>query len=160
MCTILRTGTHSCSNTKALTFVWIQNSVCHFEIHPDETCEPVLLYTGKQYAYMRRLCGFIFVDNLTVDTDNHSNVCVCNFTKINGWISIIQLLSHYTSSCSIIICWFKICFPLLLGWILLQQEHYYSTIICNNSWHKLRRIDKVLWLLSIMMWKAHKCWNK
>lgn len=79
------TGTHLGINTKAPTFVWIQNSVGHFEIHPDEAHGPVLLYTGKLCAYRRTLCGFIFVYNLIVDTDDYSNVCVCNFTKINGW---------------------------------------------------------------------------
>lgn len=28
------------------------------------------------------LCDFIFVGNITIDTSNHSNICVCNFTKI------------------------------------------------------------------------------
>lgn len=50
---------------------------------------------------MRTLCGFIFVDNLIVDTDNYSNVCVRNFTKINGWdfnysapVTLHQLLQY------------------------------------------------------------------
>ena len=33
---------------------------------------------------MRTLCDFIFVDNITVDTSNRSNICVCNLTKMMG----------------------------------------------------------------------------
>lgn len=33
---------------------------------------------------MKTLCAFIFVDNTTIYTSNHSDICVCNFTKIIG----------------------------------------------------------------------------
>ncbi|KAK4825915.1 hypothetical protein QYF61_003410 [Mycteria americana] len=33
---------------------------------------------------MRTFCDSVFVDNATVDIGNHSNICVCNFTKIMG----------------------------------------------------------------------------
>lgn len=41
------------------------------------------------------------VDNLIADTDNYSNVCVHNFTKVNGWnfnysapVTLCQLLLY------------------------------------------------------------------
>lgn len=33
---------------------------------------------------MRTSCDFVFVDNVTLDTSNHSNVCACNFIEITG----------------------------------------------------------------------------
>ena len=33
---------------------------------------------------MRTSCNFILIGNITVDTSNHSNACVCNFTNIMG----------------------------------------------------------------------------
>ncbi|XP_067170013.1 uncharacterized protein [Apteryx mantelli] len=61
-----------------------EQNVCHFEIHPDETPETVLVYIGKGCVCMRTLCNLIFIDNITVDTSNHSNICVCNFSKVMG----------------------------------------------------------------------------
>ena len=57
---------------------------------------------------MRTLCDFIFVDNITVDTSNHSNIC--NFTKVVGCdfnyaapVTSYQLLqSNYTLSQSLL----------------------------------------------------------
>ncbi|KAK4811143.1 hypothetical protein QYF61_019774 [Mycteria americana] len=83
-----------------------EQNVCHFEIRPDEAPETVLVYIGKGCVCMRTLCDFIFVDNVTVDTSNRSNICVCNFTKIVGCdfnysapVTSYQLLqSNYTLS--------------------------------------------------------------
>uniref|UniRef100_A0A8C3PND6 Uncharacterized protein n=1 Tax=Calidris pygmaea TaxID=425635 RepID=A0A8C3PND6_9CHAR len=61
-----------------------KQNVCHFEIHLNENPETVLIYTGKGCVCMRTLCSTILVDSLTIDTSNHSNVCVCNFTRIIG----------------------------------------------------------------------------
>ncbi|XP_075344890.1 uncharacterized protein LOC142402885 [Mycteria americana] len=61
-----------------------EQNVCHFEVQPDEAPETVLVYIGKGCVCMRTFCDFVFVDNAAVDTGNHSNVCVCNFTKIMG----------------------------------------------------------------------------
>ncbi|KAK4806386.1 hypothetical protein QYF61_016236 [Mycteria americana] len=57
-----------------------EQNVCHFEIYPDEAPETVLVYIGKGCVCMRTLCDFIIVDNITVDTSYHSNICVRNFT--------------------------------------------------------------------------------
>ncbi|XP_068521809.1 uncharacterized protein [Anas acuta] len=59
-------------------------NICHFAMHPNETLETVLVYIGKGCVCMRTHCDSIVVDNTVVDTSNHSNVCVCNFTKILG----------------------------------------------------------------------------
>ncbi|KAI6058574.1 Protein NYNRIN [Aix galericulata] len=61
-----------------------EQSICHFEIHPNETLETVLVYIGKGCVCMRTHCDSIVIDNTIVDTSHHSNVCVCNFTKILG----------------------------------------------------------------------------
>ncbi|XP_072707269.1 uncharacterized protein [Ciconia boyciana] len=61
-----------------------EQNVCHFEVQPDEAPETVLVYIGKGCVCMRTFCDFVFVDNATVDIGNHSNICVCNFTKIMG----------------------------------------------------------------------------
>ncbi|XP_071884738.1 uncharacterized protein [Anas platyrhynchos] len=61
-----------------------EQNICHFEIHPNETLETVLIYIGKGCVCMRTHCDSIVVDDTVVDTSNHSNVCVCNFTKILG----------------------------------------------------------------------------
>ncbi|XP_076194341.1 uncharacterized protein LOC143160464 [Aptenodytes patagonicus] len=83
-----------------------EQSVCHFEIHPDETPNTILIYIGKGCVCMRTPCDCIFVDSVTVDTSNHSNICVCNFTNIIGCdfnysvpVTSYQLLqSNYTLS--------------------------------------------------------------
>lgn len=60
------------------TFVLtLSKMFCHFEIHPNENMETVLVYIGKECICMRTSCNFLFVDNLTVDTTNHSNICTC-----------------------------------------------------------------------------------
>lgn len=41
-------------------------TVCHFEAHPDEPPETVLVYIRKGGACMKTLVFFIFVDNTTV----------------------------------------------------------------------------------------------
>lgn len=79
--------------------------ICHFEIHPDETPETVLKYIGNGCICMRTLCESIFIDNTTVETNNHSNICMYNFTEIMGCdfkcsapVTTYQLLqSNYTS---------------------------------------------------------------
>ncbi|XP_076185054.1 uncharacterized protein LOC143156043 [Aptenodytes patagonicus] len=83
-----------------------EQNVCHFEIHPDEAPETVLVYIGKGCVCMRTPCDFIFVDNVTVNTSNRSNICVCNFTNVVGCdfnysapVMSYQLLqSNYTLS--------------------------------------------------------------
>jgi len=34
---------------------------------------------------VRILYDFIFIDSITVDASTHSNICVCNFTKIKAF---------------------------------------------------------------------------
>ncbi|XP_053789840.1 uncharacterized protein LOC128783219 [Vidua chalybeata] len=60
-----------------------QNS-CHFDIHPNETSETVLVHTGNGCACFRTTCDTVFIESTVVDTKNHSNFCACNFTKIAG----------------------------------------------------------------------------
>ncbi|XP_075346023.1 uncharacterized protein LOC142403694 [Mycteria americana] len=73
---------------------------CPFEIHPNETPETVLVYVGNGRVCMRTLCDSI--DNTTVDIYNHSNIGICNFTKIMGCdcnssapVTTHQLLQSY-----------------------------------------------------------------
>ncbi|XP_074875776.1 uncharacterized protein LOC142026553 [Buteo buteo] len=61
-----------------------EHNICHFEIHPDETPETVLVYVGNGCICMRTLCDSVFIDNTTVEINNHSNICICNFSRIRG----------------------------------------------------------------------------
>ncbi|XP_036261996.1 uncharacterized protein LOC118701477 [Molothrus ater] len=61
-----------------------EQNICHFEIRPNETSKRVLIYTGNGCACFRTICDSVLVDNIVVDTKNHSNFCACNFTKITG----------------------------------------------------------------------------
>ncbi|XP_074992061.1 uncharacterized protein LOC142074943 [Calonectris borealis] len=58
--------------------------VCHFEVRPNADLKTILIYTGKGCVCLRTACTFISVGDTEVDTRNHSNFCVCNFTKITG----------------------------------------------------------------------------
>ncbi|KAK4828023.1 hypothetical protein QYF61_022800 [Mycteria americana] len=65
------------------TFVLtLSKMFCHFEIHPDETLKIVLIYVGNRCLYMRTLCDSIFINTTTTGIYNHSNTCICHFTKI------------------------------------------------------------------------------
>lgn len=59
-----------------------EQSLCQFELHPNERPGTVIVYIGKGYICMRTLCDFILVDNIAADTSNHSNTCVCTFTEV------------------------------------------------------------------------------
>lgn len=50
----------------------IEQYISHFKIHPNENLETV--YIGKGWACMTPSCDFQFVDNIIVDTSNHSNI--------------------------------------------------------------------------------------
>lgn len=62
----------------------MEQNIYHFEIHPDKTPATVLAYVGKGCVFMRTCCDSVVIDNTTVDTSNHSNVCVFNLVKILG----------------------------------------------------------------------------
>ncbi|XP_069631209.1 LOW QUALITY PROTEIN: uncharacterized protein [Haliaeetus albicilla] len=64
-----------------------EQNICHFEIHPNENPETVLyvyIYIGKGCVCLRTVCDSLSVDEVVVETKNHSNFCVCNCTKIVG----------------------------------------------------------------------------
>lgn len=61
-----------------------EQNVCNFEIHPNETPETVLVYIGNGCACFRTACDSVFIEDLVVNTRNHSNFCVCNFTRVAG----------------------------------------------------------------------------
>lgn len=56
-----------------------EQNICHFQ-HP----ETVLVYIGKGCVCFRTACNFVSVDNVYVNSKNHSNFCACNFTGITG----------------------------------------------------------------------------
>lgn len=56
-----------------------EQNIRHFEVHPHKNPETVLVHTGKGRACMRTVCDSILADNITVATNNHSNIC--NFTE-------------------------------------------------------------------------------
>lgn len=62
----------------------MEQNVRHFEIHPNEKPQTVLIYIGKGCVCMRTHCNFIVFNIDTVDTRTHANPCICNFTKITG----------------------------------------------------------------------------
>uniref|UniRef100_A0A8C3V036 Uncharacterized protein n=1 Tax=Catharus ustulatus TaxID=91951 RepID=A0A8C3V036_CATUS len=74
-----------------------EQNVCNFEIHPNETPETVLVYIGNDCACLRTACDSIYVENLVISTKNHSNFCVCNFTKITGcdFSFVAPVISHH-----------------------------------------------------------------
>uniref|UniRef100_A0A8D2P6W1 Envelope glycoprotein n=1 Tax=Zosterops lateralis melanops TaxID=1220523 RepID=A0A8D2P6W1_ZOSLA len=61
-----------------------EQNICHFEVHPNEAPGTVLVYIGNGCACFRTVCNAVVVENVMVDTKNHSNFCVCNFTTITG----------------------------------------------------------------------------
>ena len=61
-----------------------EQNVCQFEIHPSGTPETVITYVGVGCVCLRTLCDFVQVDDLTIDTSNHSNSCICNFVSLTG----------------------------------------------------------------------------
>lgn len=69
-----------------------KQNTSHFEIHPNENLETV--YTGKWCAFMRPSCNFVFVDNITVDTSNHSHICAITLSTLQNVILVIQLLLY------------------------------------------------------------------
>ncbi|XP_042660992.1 uncharacterized protein LOC122154684 [Tyto alba] len=63
-----------------------EQSICHFEIHPDNSKKTVIVYTGQGCICLRTACVFVEIDhdNVTLPIGNHSNFCICNFAKIIG----------------------------------------------------------------------------
>ncbi|XP_042660771.1 uncharacterized protein LOC116964869 [Tyto alba] len=63
-----------------------EQSICHFEIHPDNSKKTVIIYAGQGCICLRTACVFVEIDpdNVTLFTGNHSNFCICNFVKITG----------------------------------------------------------------------------
>ncbi|XP_075595288.1 uncharacterized protein LOC142599302 [Balearica regulorum gibbericeps] len=61
-----------------------EQNICHFEVHPNENPETILIYIGKGCVCLRTVCDFLYVDEVVVEIKNHSNFCICNFTKIDG----------------------------------------------------------------------------
>jgi len=61
-----------------------KQNVCHFEIHPNEAPNTVLVYIGKGCVCVRCPCNFILIDNKVTAIDNNLKFCVCNFTNIVG----------------------------------------------------------------------------
>jgi len=77
-------------NTKA-TFLQAQDicldtewNVCHLEIHLNELTNRVVVYIGEGCACLRTSCDKIQIDGSIKAMKNHSNICVCNFKKLNG----------------------------------------------------------------------------
>ncbi|XP_063280697.1 uncharacterized protein LOC134565168 isoform X2 [Prinia subflava] len=81
-----------------------EQNICHFEVHPNETSETVLVYIGNGCACFRTACNVVTIENVILETKNHSNFCACNFTKITACdfsysapVTSYQLLqSNYT----------------------------------------------------------------
>lgn len=69
-----------------------KQNISYFEIHPNENLETV--YISKLCAFMRPSCNFVFVDNITVDTSNHSHTCAINLSTLWNVILVIQLLLY------------------------------------------------------------------
>ncbi|XP_054666927.1 uncharacterized protein LOC129199870 [Grus americana] len=61
-----------------------EQNICHFEVHPNENPKTVIIYIGKGCICLRTICDSLYVDKIVVEIKNHSNFCVCNFTKIDG----------------------------------------------------------------------------
>ncbi|XP_068280354.1 uncharacterized protein [Nyctibius grandis] len=61
-----------------------EQNICHFEIHPDSRQKTLLVYTGHGCVCLRTACDSLTIEYEVVQIDNHSNLCICNFTKIVG----------------------------------------------------------------------------
>ena len=63
-----------------------EQGICHFEIHPDTSPKTVLAYIGQGCVCLRTVCPSMMIDDsiINVAARNHSNFCICNFTKIVG----------------------------------------------------------------------------
>ncbi|XP_074667533.1 uncharacterized protein LOC141917846 [Strix aluco] len=61
-----------------------EQNICHFEIHPNETPETVVIYVGKGCVCMRTRCDSLLIDGTVHNITNKSNLCVCNFSVIIG----------------------------------------------------------------------------
>ncbi|XP_064591958.1 uncharacterized protein LOC135459657 [Zonotrichia leucophrys gambelii] len=74
-----------------------EENICHFEIRPYEDTQTVLIYIGNGCACFRTTCDSVFVEDVVVDTKNHSNFCACNFTEIVGcdFFYKAPVTSHY-----------------------------------------------------------------
>ncbi|XP_075625630.1 LOW QUALITY PROTEIN: uncharacterized protein LOC142604244 [Balearica regulorum gibbericeps] len=81
-----------------------EQNICHFEIRPNEILQTLVVYIGTGCVCIRTMCDVIFADNMTIEVSNQSNICVCNFTNIQGCdfnysapVTTHQVLqSHYT----------------------------------------------------------------
>lgn len=64
----------------------MEQGICHFEVHPDTTPKTVLVYIGQGCVCLRTICTLMMIDNwsMNITAGNHSNFCICNFTKIVG----------------------------------------------------------------------------
>lgn len=79
----------------------------------------MLIYIGKGCACMRTLCDFIFISNISIDENNHSNMFV-TLLKLYNAALVIEPLLHLISHFNLTIY----CLP-TLEWIL----HYWR----NNT---------------------------
>lgn len=84
---------------------------------------------------MRSHCDSKVIDNIIVDTSNHSNICGYIFTKILD----TQLLSPLTKLLHPIMVYFMICCLLLLEWTLPRWRNYYYMKTWNNWWNKFEK---------------------
>lgn len=75
-----------------------EQSICHFEIHPDTSQETVLVYIGLGCVCLRTACASVEIDdnNVILSTKNHSNFCICSFVKIVGcdFLYVAPVTSH------------------------------------------------------------------
>ncbi|XP_063277375.1 uncharacterized protein LOC134563397 [Prinia subflava] len=74
-----------------------EQNVCHFEVCFNKSLETVLVYIGYGCVCLRTICDSVFVEGVEIGVKNHSNLCVCNFTKIEGcdFSYIAPVTSHY-----------------------------------------------------------------
>lgn len=62
-----------------------EQSICHFEIYPEEATDSMVVYIGNGCVCVRTLCENLIIDgNFTNNVSNQSNVCVCNFVNTTG----------------------------------------------------------------------------
>lgn len=59
-----------------------EQNICHLEIHPNKTSKTVLLFRGNGSACSRTAWDSVFLENVIVNTKNHSKFCAGNFTQM------------------------------------------------------------------------------
>lgn len=58
-----------------------EQSICHFEVHAANQTT-ILVYIGQVCVCLRTVCPTIVIDNSTMN-NNHFNLCICNFIKMD-----------------------------------------------------------------------------